>query len=102
MGTDCPALTAHDLQAASAELVGSNALVIPAEDGGYVLLGLSQPCPAAFENIDWGGNRVLAQTLAQLQKAVSSSLVREPLWDVDRPEDFRRLAISMPHLAHDP
>ena len=36
----------------------------PAADGGYWLIGLRRPCPALFEGVDWGTDKVLRQTLA--------------------------------------
>lgn len=98
VGTDCPALSAEHLRTARTELRSHDAVVIPAEDGGYVLLGLARPCPAAFEGIDWGSDRVLAQTLQRLREAGRSCRVLAPLWDVDRPQDIERLAASLPEL----
>jgi rSAM/selenodomain-associated transferase 1 len=100
MGTDCPILTTHELRAARAALERSDAVVIPAEDGGYVLLGLARACPAAFRGIDWGSAAVLEQTLARLHASVRSACVLAPLWDVDRGEDFDRLAACLPAIVN--
>ena len=54
IGTDCPPLTpAHLRQAAQALLDGDDAVFHPAEDGGYVLVGLRQPQAALFCDIAW-------------------------------------------------
>ncbi len=98
VGTDCPLLTAGHLQAAAAELRDHDAVVVPAEDGGYVLLGLGRPCPQVFEAIAWGSDRVLDQTLQRLHAAGRSCRVLAPLWDVDRPEDVVRLQACQPEL----
>lgn len=99
VGTDCPALTVQHLRAAAAALhQGAAAVFIPAEDGGYVLVGLNQPQPGLFQGIAWSTERVMAQTR---QRAQALGLVlREltPLWDVDTPGDLSRLA-SMPEFA---
>ena len=93
IGTDCPALTeAHLAAAATALHEGHDAVFIPAEDGGYVLVGLRRPQPRLFEGIDWGSDQVMAQTrerLIALGLRWAEPLV---LWDVDRPEDLPRLA----------
>ncbi len=67
IGADCPALTADDLRAAAAALDGHHdAVLIPAEDGGYVLIGLKWWDARLFSDIVWGGDQVLAATRARL------------------------------------
>ena len=102
IGTDCPILTPEDLRAAAGALSAHDAVVIPAQDGGYVLLGLARPCPTAFEAIDWGSARVLDQTLERLARAGLSYRLFEPLWDVDHPEDLARLASRAPGMLDHP
>ncbi len=67
IGTDCPSLTADDLDDAFDALEEHDAVLGPALDGGYWLLGLSAPHPAAFDGIDWGTSDVLAQTRFRLE-----------------------------------
>jgi rSAM/selenodomain-associated transferase 1 len=98
IGTDCPVLDESHLRAAALALDDHDAVLIPADDGGYVLLGLSRPCPEVFQAIDWGSDRVLEQTIARLQDAGMRHFVAPPLWDIDRPEDLRRLARCLPEL----
>ena len=92
VGTDCPALTAVHLARAAALLDDHDAVVWPAEDGGYVLIGLRRPAPELFSGIDWGSARVMAQTRERLRQLGWRWAEAEPLWDVDRPEDYERLA----------
>ena len=91
IGCDCPSLMVSDLQQALSALKnGNDAVIAPAEDGGYVLIGLNRPQPVLFENIGWGGDKVMAQTR---QRATSASLAVHELtmqWDVDTPEDWTR------------
>ena len=98
IGTDCPILDAQALRAAAADLDRHDAVLVPAEDGGYVLLGLSKPCASAFADIAWGSAEVADQTLERFRAAGVSCRVRSPLWDVDRPQDLGRLARHLPHL----
>lgn len=92
IGSDCPALTpAHLHDAANALHGGHDAVFIPAEDGGYVLVGLRQPQAAVFADIDWGTPRVMAQTRARLAAAGLRWTELPALWDVDRPDDLPRL-----------
>jgi rSAM/selenodomain-associated transferase 1 len=99
VGTDCPALTAAHLKAATAVLhQGNDAVVIPADDGGYVLIGMNLPQPALFENMQWSTPAVMEETRRRLRAAYLGW--REParLWDVDEPADLERLGKEFPEL----
>ncbi len=98
IGTDCPALDAAHLAAAADALRDRDAVFVPAEDGGYVLVGLARAVDA-FEGIAWGGAGVMAATRARLAAAGASWRELPPLWDVDRPEDLRRLAALDPSFT---
>jgi uncharacterized protein len=90
VGTDCPALTPTDLRRASRWLRGGyDAVLAPAEDGGYALIGLRRPLWKFFEGIEWGGPNVYAETAKKLEGCRWRALRR--VWDVDRPEDLERL-----------
>ena len=90
IGTDCPALTPADLRRAARWLrAGYDAVVAPAEDGGYALIGTRRARRAWFEGIEWGGPAVYAETVKRVQNHRWRALRR--LWDVDRPEDLERL-----------
>lgn len=89
-GTDCPALTPAHLQQAADALATQDAVMIPAEDGGYVLLGLRRPLPGVFAGIAWSTPQVLAQTRAQLRAAGAHWQELPTLWDVDEPADWAR------------
>ena len=94
IGTDSPALQPAHL-ATAADLLRDvhDAVFIPAEDGGYVLVGLRQPQPRLFENIDWGSEQVMAQTRDRLAGLGLRWAEPLTLWDIDRPADLARLAI---------
>jgi rSAM/selenodomain-associated transferase 2/rSAM/selenodomain-associated transferase 1 len=90
VGTDCPALTPAHLQQAADALQTHDAVLIPAEDGGYVLIGLRRALPEVFRRVDWSTPRVLAQTRERLS-AVGALWAELPtLWDVDEPQDWAR------------
>ena len=91
IGTDCPALTPAHLQQAANALSENDAVLIPAEDGGYVLIGLRQPEPAIFTDITWGTAQVLASTRQRLRDIGYSWRELPTLWDVDEPADLTRL-----------
>ena len=99
IGADCPLLEARHLTRAFGWLQqGEDAVLGPAEDGGYVLLGLRRVNRALFRDITWGGDQVLAQTRQRLARLGWRWRELEPLWDLDRPADLDRLArISHQH-----
>ena len=85
LGADIPGLLPHHLTAAAVALADNPAVIGPAADGGYWLLGLATPIPAAFESIDWGTSSVFAATLARLH---AGTPVLETLADLDTPADL--------------
>ena len=93
IGSDCPALTAQYLREAAAALAGGNdAVLIPAEDGGYVLIGLARgPSPQLFDGMVWGAATVMQETRARLARLNWRWCELATLWDVDRPQDLQRL-----------
>lgn len=97
IGSDCPALTASAITAAAAELQRHDMVFVPAEDGGYVLVG-AQGEPArlasAFTDIDWGGRDVMQATRRRLQAAGLRHAEQPACWDVDRPADWQRAVRS--------
>ncbi|WOD39409.1 TIGR04282 family arsenosugar biosynthesis glycosyltransferase [Nodosilinea sp. E11] len=88
IGSDCPALKTEHLAAALAALPQADVVLGPATDGGYYLIGLRQPQPSLFRAIDWGTDRVLAQTLAAATAQGLAVALLDPLTDIDRPEDL--------------
>jgi len=92
IGTDCPALTTiHLRNAADILRQGADAVVIPADDGGYVLIGMRQAQPALLSDMRWSTPDVMDETRRRLRKL--GLAWREPvtLWDVDVPVDLERL-----------
>jgi hypothetical protein len=98
IGTDCPALTASHLRQAAQSLQDRDAVVIPAEDGGYVLIGMREPLPEAFSGVDWGTEHVMEQTRQRFRNMGSHWEEPVTLWDVDRPGDLNRLMSLSPDV----
>jgi glycosyltransferase A (GT-A) superfamily protein (DUF2064 family) len=88
---DCPSCARGLRQAARWHAGGADAVFAPAEDGGYALIALRRASPRLFEEIDWGGAQVMAQTRARLAALGWRWRELPEVWDVDRPEDVRRL-----------
>jgi rSAM/selenodomain-associated transferase 1 len=91
MGCDCPSMTEQDLEQALIALNEDNEVVLaPAEDGGYVMIGLSQPRPKLFDNMPWGTDRVLAQTRSRIERYKLRHRELNEQWDLDTPQDLER------------
>ena len=91
IGADCPALKPGDLRAAASALGAHDVAIVPAEDGGYVLLAMARAVPQVFEGVAWGSASVIGETRSRLAAAGVAWLELPALWDVDRPEDYERL-----------
>jgi rSAM/selenodomain-associated transferase 1 len=92
VGTDVPLLDADYVRQALQRLEqGADAVMGPADDGGYVLLGMRRLYAELFEGMPWGGDSV-AQLTRERCAGLGLDLSELPaLWDLDRPEDLRRL-----------
>ena len=92
IGTDCPGLTPMLLRSAADILRGgSDAVILPAEDGGYVLIGMRRAQPALFDSMPWGTGCVLGETRQRLMQLGLTWQEPALLWDVDVPADLDRL-----------
>lgn len=90
IGTDCPDLPDEIIHEAFACLKTHDAVLGPARDGGYYLIGFSPSGLRAeiFEGIAWGGAGVFHATMAvMLSRGLSVHVL--PLWrDVDEYDDL--------------
>jgi len=91
IGTDCPALDAQALRDAALMLATHQAVMHPARDGGYVLLGLSVFHPALFDDMPWSTAQVAALTRERLAALGWRTAIGRTLADVDEPADLAHL-----------
>ncbi len=100
LGTDAPTIAAEDLRSAVEALgTGTDAVLAPAFDGGYVLIGLRRTVPALFRDVRWGGAGVLQQTRERLESLGYRWREIRSHHDIDRPEDWERLLERDPAWA---
>lgn len=92
IGSDCPFIDTGYLQQAVEALGRYPAVLGPAADGGYVLIGLNRVHQHLFTDIDWGSSRVLEQTRKALDDLDWPSYELPTSHDIDRPDDLSRLA----------
>ena len=88
-------------QPALAALAHQDAVLGPALDGGYVLLGLRRVDDSLFERMPWGSDRVAALTGQRLDALGWHWSRLACLRDIDRPEDLVYLPadLSLPPPA---
>lgn len=83
IGSDCYELTQQILEEAFDELIISDAVIGPCNDGGYYLLGTKQLIPELFDNIQWSTDEVLPATKKVLQDLQLQFELLPTLNDVD-------------------
>ena len=96
IGTDAPALDAAHLRQAAAALQTHDAVVTPAADGGYALIGLRQPQPRLFDNMPWSTPQVMALTRQRLAACGLRWFEMPVLHDIDDAADLLHLPANWP------
>ena len=95
IGADAPALPGRLLEAAREALGRADAVIGPADDGGFYLLGL-RDCPQGLlAGLPWSAAETCARTLDRLRGRGLRVEVLERWFDVDRPEDLERLRAAL-------
>jgi rSAM/selenodomain-associated transferase 1 len=93
LGADAPTLPRVLVEDAFERLAtGADAVIVPAEDGGYVLVGASRPLPALFAGVPWGTASVADETRRLAREAGLVMAETAPWFDVDVEADLTRLA----------
>ena len=96
IGTDAPALGIDAIESAIERLGTTDVALVPAEDGGYVLIGASSHHDQLLVDVPWGKRGVLSNTVRNLESLGLEYGLLAECWDVDRPEDLQRyLAMNM-------
>ena len=98
VGGDCPQLTTERLRATASALHTADFVIIPAVDGGYVLIGLAGPHAFAFDDISWSTPAVFEQTQRAIHTRGKSLQSFAPLEDVDNLPSLLRVCQNFPKL----
>jgi uncharacterized protein len=99
LGGDCPYLTTARLLAVAEMLARTEAVLVPALDGGYCLLALSRPVERVFAAIPWSTDRVAEKTRERLRESAVEWSETEALEDVDDAAGWARAAGTCRPLA---
>jgi hypothetical protein len=89
VGTDVPGISRTTVVEALGALDTADVVLGPAEDGGYYLLALEQPCPELFHGIAWSTPRVLDETVTRARGAGRRVRLLARLRDIDTADDLR-------------
>lgn len=89
IGTDCLSIDNKLLREVSHELLSNDVVYVPALDGGYVLVGLSGEYLSIFQDIDWGTEKVMMQSIDKVEREALRVKLLETQPDIDHPEDLR-------------
>jgi uncharacterized protein len=88
IGSDCPGLTAALLRDAADALATHEAVIGPADDGGYWLLGLRDPCRDLFTEMAWSTPQVFPETMRRLDALGIAPYMLPELTDIDTGDDL--------------
>lgn len=89
LGSDAPGLEPGTLRTAARALrSGSDCVLVPALDGGYVMIGLAVAAPGLFDQMPWGSAEVLAETRRRCARQGLRLTELPPCPDIDRPADL--------------
>jgi rSAM/selenodomain-associated transferase 1 len=93
IGSDIPGLTVDVIHDAFTAFATHDAVIGPANDGGYYLIGFKKSMfpPSIFRDMLWSTNSVFRETVERLRKAALSVFVMPECTDVDTVEDLRML-----------
>lgn len=95
VGSDCPDMDREYLSQAFTALEDHDAVLGPATDGGYVLIGLRDPQARVFQDIPWSTGQVLELTRSRMAEIGWRWSELPTLRDLDRPSDLAQF----PQLA---
>ncbi len=93
IGSDCITHSAEEIENAFSTLNSTDVIIQPSEDGGYVLVGQSKWIPNIFKNIEWGTDRVMNQTIRQIEKYAINFKELPKSFDIDNARDLDKLKI---------
>ncbi|MDD2422282.1 MAG: TIGR04282 family arsenosugar biosynthesis glycosyltransferase [Heliobacteriaceae bacterium] len=88
LGTDLPEVTPGLLAEARCRLQEVDAVIGPAKDGGYYLIGIKEMHRCLFQDIPWGTAAVMEATRERLQAGALSYMLLETMNDIDTWDDL--------------
>jgi uncharacterized protein len=97
IGTDCPDLTAFLINRSFEALESHYAVLGPARDGGFYLIGMKRPIPELFIGRKWSTSAVLRDSLKLLSELGADYDLLPALSDIDTMEDLEGSSLWLRH-----
>jgi rSAM/selenodomain-associated transferase 1 len=91
IGSDSPTMPVQHIRTAWQDRSRADVLVVPAADGGYILLSQTRPLPCLYQQVPWGTAGVLAAVTARATENELTVHRLGPWHDIDDLDDLRRL-----------
>lgn len=89
VGADAFGLQTQDLHEAAQALTSADFVLVPANDGGFVLIGARRPVPS-LQGVAWSSGRECLQTASRLRRAGKLAILASGRDDFDTPADWQR------------
>ena len=94
IGSDLPDISEKIIQRGFEVLKNHEVVFGPAEDGGYYLLGMTEPHYSIFKNKQWSTEGLLKTTLLELEKNKTNIALLQTLNDIDTIDDLKKSSIA--------
>jgi len=91
IGTDCPNLSLAHLRAVVQSLATYPVAIIPAQDGGYVLVAMQKHCAPIFALMPWSQPHLYQKTQRRLRRLRIRYAAQNALSDLDTPLDYLKI-----------
>ncbi len=98
IGSDCIDVDKVTINEAIDLLDTTDVILGPAQDGGYYLLGTNEYSPQIFQDIEWSTDKVLQQTIQQVNKMGLKYKLLKTLKDIDTVDDLEGFNIDIANI----
>jgi glycosyltransferase A (GT-A) superfamily protein (DUF2064 family) len=104
IGSDIPGMTTEVMDEAFTALLTNDAVIGPADDGGYYLIGFRKKSfePGIFHDMAWSTRTVFRETMDKLHDASLKVHVLPELTDIDTVDDLKTLMTQVRSPASEP
>lgn len=90
IGSDCPEISSEIIESALRRLDLADVVIGPTHDGGYYLLGMKEPHPELFADMEWSTESVFEETINRIQAKGLLYTLLPTLSDMDNIDDLNK------------
>lgn len=88
IGTDIPSITSENINESFKKLKDKDVVLTPTYDGGYCLIGMKKPNIDVFIHQSYSHDKVIENTISNLEELRLSYSIMEGCLDIDEREDI--------------